>query len=206
MFRPRAERPFRKPCRLLYLAARTRFSLRPARPRRMASPPSDQTFQALIGERTFDIAFEDGTLMVDGERVEYAFDRIGEDYFALRLDGRSVPVVIELEGGGHVRVTIAGRQRTVRVKDEQDLLLERFGLDEGLAAADAEVHAPMPGLVLKVMVEEGQDVAEGEGLLVLEAMKMENELTAPAAGTVEAVHVGEGDAVGKNDLLVTFAA
>lgn len=171
--------------------------------------PPDQKLEALVGERSFEIAFEDGRLMVDGAPTSYAFERVGGSgagAFAMRLDGRSVSVVIEPEDGGRMRVTIAGRPRTVRVKDEQDLLLERFGLADALADAEAELRAPMPGLVLKVAVEEGQAVEEGEGLLVLEAMKMENELTAPAAGTVEAVHVAEGDAVGKNDLLITFAA
>ena len=60
----------------------------------------------------------------------------------------------------------------------------------------------MPGLVLRVLVEPGDEVEQGQGVAVLEAMKMENELTAPAAGTVAAVHVAAGDAVAKNELLI----
>ena len=60
----------------------------------------------------------------------------------------------------------------------------------------------MPGLVLNVMVTEGQSVQEGDGLLVLEAMKMENELRAPAAGIVHTVHVSTNDAVDKDALLI----
>src|SRR5690606_37538113 len=79
---------------------------------------------------------------------------------------------------------------------------ERFGMDTGASAAQREVRAPMPGLVLQVLVAPGDAVEEGQGLVVLEAMKMENELRAPAAGTVAAVHVAPGVAVGKNALLM----
>ena len=75
-------------------------------------------------------------------------------------------------------------------------------VDVGDAAADREIQAPMPGLVLRVLVAPGDAVEAGQGVVVLEAMKMENELTAPAAGTVAAVHAAPGDAVAKNDLLV----
>ena len=119
----------------------------------------------------------------------------------LVVDGRPRVVTVEREGGA-TRVWIDGAPVEVEVKTEADLLLERFGLDAGDAAAEREVRAPMPGLVLRVLAEPGQAVEPGDGLVVLEAMKMENELAAPAAGTVAAVHAAPGDAVGKNDLLV----
>jgi pyruvate carboxylase subunit B len=97
---------------------------------------------------------------------------------------------------------VAGRARTVRVKDEHDLLLERFGLKEAGAGAERTIQAPMPGLVLEVNVEEGDAVEAGDALLVLEAMKMENELQAPVDGTVKAIHVEADDTVDKNALLV----
>ena len=116
--------------------------------------------------------------------------------------GRSVPATVERAGDGRLRVTLRGRRVDVRVQDEQALLLERYGLAAADVQAEREVHAPMPGLVLKVLVEAGQTVEAGEGLLVLEAMKMENELRAPTAGVVGAVHVRSGEAVGKGALLL----
>ena len=94
----------------------------------------------------------------------------------------------------------------VTVKDEKALLLERFGLQEAAGPAERAVHAPMPGLVLSVMVEPGQSVRTGDGLLVLEAMKMENELRAPTDGVVKALHITPGDTVSKNALLLEFEA
>lgn len=166
----------------------------------------DGTFRADVGERTFDVVFENGRLLLNGAPADYAFERVAEGYYALRLDGQSFSATVEPMPGGHVRVTLGGRQTKVRVRDEKDLLLERFGLDEGAGAAEREVRAPMPGLVLKVLVEAGQEVEAGGGLLVLEAMKMENELRAPSAGVVAAVHAQPGSAVGKGELLVEMKA
>jgi pyruvate carboxylase subunit B len=161
------------------------------------------TYRALVGERSFDIQVsEDGQLTVNDATVQVGFERIGEDSFLLLVDGQSLPVVIERAGDDTLRVTLNGRVTTVQVKDERAMLLERFGLADMAGAKEQEIRAPMPGLVLNVMVEEGQEVQEGDGLIVLEAMKMENELRAQADGVVAALHVAAGDAVGKNDLLL----
>jgi len=167
---------------------------------------TDGTFRALVGEQTFDIVFDEGRLRIDGEAVDYAFEPISEGYFSLLIDGRSLPVVVEETPGGRLRVTIAGREVDVTVQDEKALLLERFGLNEATSPTERALHAPMPGLVLSIMVEPGQAVHRGEGLLVLEAMKMENELRAPTDGVVKALHVTPGDTVDKNALLLEFEA
>lgn len=167
---------------------------------------TDGAFRARVGEHAFDIVFEDGHLRIDGEAVAYAFESISEGYFSLLIDGRSLPVVIEEAAGGRLRVTIAGREVDVSVQDEKALLLERFGLNEAAGSAERALHAPMPGLVLNIMVEPGQTVHTGDGLLVLEAMKMENELRAHADGVIKALHVTPGEAVSKNALLLEFEA
>ena len=166
--------------------------------------PADATYRAHVGERSFDLTLDDGQLRIDGEAVAHTFEQTGPNSYLLLLDGRSVPVVIEPAGKGRVRVTLDGRTMEVQVKDERALLLERFGLDDATDSAAREIHAPMPGLVLSVLVEPGQEVAAGDGLVVLEAMKMENELRAASDGVVKTVHATPGEAVGKNALLVEF--
>lgn len=71
------------------------------------------------------------------------------------------------------------------------------------AGAGEEINAPMPGTILKVLVSVGQDVAEGQAVVVLEAMKMENEITSPVSGKVTAVCVNQGDSVDAGKVLVT---
>ena len=167
---------------------------------------TDRTFRALVGEETFDVVFQNGHLLINGEAVTYAFEPVSDRYYSLLIDGQSLPVVVEEEPGGRLRVTVAGRPMNVQVQDERALLLERFGLNETDGAADRTMYAPMPGLVLNVMVEPGQHVHTGDGLLVLEAMKMENELRAHTDGIVKTLHVSPGDAVVKNTLLLEFEA
>ena len=170
-----------------------------------AAKITDRTFRALVGEQRFDVVFQNGHLLIDGVAVTYAFEPVSEHYYSLLLDGQSLPVVVEEQPGGRLRITVDGRPVEVQVQDEKALLLERFGLNEtDDDNAERTVHAPMPGLVLTVMVQPGQYVHTGEGLLVLEAMKMENELRAHTDGVVKALHVAPGDAVVKNALLLEF--
>lgn len=166
----------------------------------------DGTFQAIVGDRSFDLTFRDGQLFIDGDPVTYSFEPAGDACYALIVEGRSTPVVIESDQRSRVDVRIDGRRIGVDVKDERALLLDRFGFDAASASAEREIHAPMPGLVLSIAVEPGQAVKEGDGLIVLEAMKMENELRAHIDGVVKHIHVAPGDAVGKNDLLLELDA
>jgi pyruvate carboxylase subunit B len=158
-------------------------------------------YRALVDDRAFDIAIQDDQLVVDGEPRDYTFEVLREGYVSMIVDGQSLPVSVEPTGTDTLRVTIDGRRTEVQVKDERDLLVEEFGLGDD-EAAGGEVHAPMPGLVLDVLVEEGDEVGTDEGLLVLEAMKMENELKAPSGGIVTAIHATSGDAVDKEALLI----
>ena len=158
--------------------------------------------QARTGDRTLDLDRRGDVVLVDGQPAEVHMARVGSHTVHLLVEGRSHVVTLEPLAGGRVRATIGGRTIEVETRDARALLLERFGFAEAEAAAERALRAPMPGLVVRVLVEPGQAVEAGEGLVVLEAMKMENELKAPAAGTVAAIHARPGAAVGKNDLLV----
>lgn len=90
----------------------------------------------------------------------------------------------------------------VQISDELDLLIKEMGLTAKVAKDIKDIKAPMPGLILEVLVAPGQEVKEGDYLLVLEAMKMENTLTAPKDGRVKSVVVEKGQTVDKNQILV----
>ncbi len=91
---------------------------------------------------------------------------------------------------------------SVQVNNELDQLIDKMGLSLGSAQQINDIKAPMPGLILEVNVKEGEEVKEGDYLLVLEAMKMENTLTAPRDGIVKSISVNKGDTVEKNQLLI----
>jgi biotin carboxyl carrier protein len=101
-------------------------------------------------------------------------------------------------------IKVNGNLYTVGIEDKYDLLLKKLGLDMNPANKVQEVKAPMPGLVLKVMVQEGSTVKKGDSLLVLEAMKMENILKSPSDGIVNKVLVTQGDKTEKNAVLIRF--
>lgn len=169
----------------------------------MTNRTSDNTrYQAQLGDRTIDLVVGEGAVTLDGRMVPFSCSRVSAHHLSLLIDGRSYSAVVLEETDGVSRVHIGNREFEVHLKNERDLLLERFGLAAARAAGVLEVRAPMPGLVLSVAVEPGQEVAAGSGLLVLEAMKMENEIRSDRDALVKAVHVSPGDAVGKNDLLI----
>lgn len=90
------------------------------------------------------------------------------------------------------------------VKDKYDDLLHSLGLDSLASKKVNDIKAPMPGMVLNVLVTEGQEVKKGDPLIVLEAMKMENILKSPSDGTVKKIAINKGVAVEKNQLLIQF--
>lgn len=90
----------------------------------------------------------------------------------------------------------------VKIWNEIDILVEEMGLSLGSSQLINTIKAPMPGLILDVVVKPGDEVKEGDYLLVLEAMKMENSLTAPRDGIIKSISVTQGETVEKNQLLV----
>lgn len=101
-------------------------------------------------------------------------------------------------------VKVNGRDYEVALSDRYDSLLKSLGMDKALSAKVNEMKAPMPGLVLDIRVSEGQAVAKGEPIVVLEAMKMENILKSPADVVVKKILAKKGSAVEKGQVLVTF--
>lgn len=152
-------------------------------------------------EREVDVTFTPtGTaeVLLDGARVEVDARRVG-GAVNLRIGDRVHDVLAA--GTDEVQIA-AGSARTLAA-----VTSERAGLKRGAAAAKSakELRAPMPGRVVRVLVRAGDLVTIGQPLLVIEAMKMENELRAGAASTVETVHVAEGASVEGRALLITFA-
>jgi pyruvate carboxylase subunit B len=158
--------------------------------------------QIRIGDESFDIEQTPSGWRVNGSEVGVHAGPAGPNTVHLLIDGESRVVTIEHLDGGRFRATVNGRVIDGSVRDARSLLLERYGMSNGAEVVERTIRAPMPGLVVRVLVEPGDAVEAGQGVVVLEAMKMENELRSPSAGTVGAVHARPGTAVGKNELLM----
>jgi len=102
------------------------------------------------------------------------------------------------------KVKVNNNTYNINIHNDLDDLIKRMGFEIGSTKKVNDIKAPMPGLLLDVMVKIGQEVKEDEGLLILEAMKMENVLTAPRDGIIKSISVNKGDAVDKNQLLLEF--
>jgi biotin carboxyl carrier protein len=97
---------------------------------------------------------------------------------------------------------INGQRYTLAIKEDIDILLDKMGINLSAMQKAAPLKAPMPGMILKILVEPGQQVNKGDALLILEAMKMENVLKASGAATIKAIKVEEKTAVEKGAILI----
>ncbi len=145
-----------------------------------------------------------GTL--NEKAVEGDIETINANEYHLLLNNKSYN--IQLIKADYIEkkllIKINGQKYNIDVKDKYDELLHNLGLDNIAAKKVNDVKAPMPGMVLNILVEEGQLVKKGDSLLILEAMKMENILKSPADGTIKKVVATKGVAVEKNQLLIQF--
>ena len=106
------------------------------------------------------------------------------------------------DGSQTYEIQFAGQRFEVTVEDEREKALA--GSVKQAHTGEAKVYAPMPGLVIDVPVETGASITQGQTVIVLEAMKMENDLAAPRAGTIKEIKVSKGQAVNQGDVLVVI--
>lgn len=162
-----------------------------------------------IGARSFEIDVEGAHVTVDGERLEAHLAAVpGTPLRHLLLAGSSWTVAAQLLAEpAPLRWALGavGERFDVEVLDERSKQIQALTGTGRVPAGGGVVRAPMPGLVVRVEVAAGQRVEAGAGLVVVEAMKMENELRAHRAAVVETVHVAAGQAVEKGAALVTLA-
>lgn len=155
----------------------------------------------------FDIEVEQNVLKVDGTELQIDAVELPEGHAHIIYQNRSYhfELVSEVKAEKRSVIKVNGTRYNVAVEDQYDLLLKQLGLDNMRTSKVQEIKAPMPGLVLNVMVQEGQEVNKGDNLLVLEAMKMENIIKSPSSGMVKKILVSKGMKVEKNEILIQFS-
>ena len=158
-------------------------------------------YEVVVGGRPFVVEIGDG-VTVDGRTATghlYAIPHT--PLFQLEMDGRITPVALTREAGGW-ELHVGGRVWNAVVVDERTRQLRALSGGGKTGAGGGVVKAPMPGMILRLQVEEGQSVKRGVGLVVLEAMKMETEIRAPEDGVVVRIYAELGRAVEKGAPLV----
>ena len=157
-----------------------------------------------VGEERREVDVAGDAVVVDGVETPARLTDVPGTPVRLVGLGDEVHRVIARRHPGRGRYTlwVDGFRYEVEALDERSRTIRDLSAASGVAAGPAPLVAPMPGLVVRVNVTEGDEVAAGQGLVVMEAMKMENELRAPAAGRVSRVHATAGTAVEKGTVLV----
>ncbi|MBK5285563.1 MAG: biotin/lipoyl-binding protein [Bacteroidia bacterium] len=168
---------------------------------------SEKTYTITVNEETsHSVSLKDGQLTLDGKLFEADVLKISDSEFHIIRSNRSYNILITEFKRGEKKLTVKvnGTKYSTVVKDRLDDLLHAMGMDKATAQKVSEVKAPMPGLVLRVMVEGGQQIKKGDALVVLEAMKMENILKSPADAVVKKISVSKGDKVEKNQVMMVM--
>ena len=163
-------------------------------------------YVATIDGQSYTIEIDNpGQIIIDGEDRAVDLRQVGKlSLYSLLMDNASYEVVVEDEGHNTCRVMIGGELYEVRVEDERTRRLALANRKPNPPSGELAIKAPIPGLVVKIPVEPGEAVRAGQSVVILEAMKMENELRTPRIGTVHEIRVAIGDKVDQGQVLVTI--
>ncbi|MCF8449489.1 MAG: acetyl-CoA carboxylase biotin carboxyl carrier protein subunit [Taibaiella sp.] len=154
--------------------------------------------------RTYNISQNEDSIQINGVEAAANISVLNNGMVSILHNGNSYTGIVEQidKQKKEVTVNINGQQYKTAIKEPLDLLLSNMGLDMAANKKSEPIKAPMPGMVLKILVSPGQQINKGDGLVILEAMKMENILKATSAATVKAIKVSERIAVEKGTVLI----
>ena len=140
---------------------------------------------------------------VDGKIYNIDFESVsGQPVFSLIVDGKSHEAYVQ-QGDDNWQVLLRGRLYPATVVDEREQRLRAAAGGGVTETGELHLKAPMPGLIVAVLVAEGQEIKKGQVLLILESMKMQNELKAPRDGTVNRIKVKPGESVEQKQALLS---
>jgi biotin carboxyl carrier protein len=159
-----------------------------------------------IGEEQIEIEIKnEQEILIKGKSQEIDFRSVGgQPIYSMIFNGLSYEALVQQTEMGW-EVLLQGHLYPIHVEDERERRLRESSGTVSVASGDFHLRSPMPGMVVDVPVEEGQEVANGDKLVILESMKMQNELKAPRKGTVSSVKVKAGDNVEQNEILIVLS-
>lgn len=157
-----------------------------------------------VNGQRYNVDVREGTVIVDGVNYRASLQQVAGTPVRIVSVNDAVHrmVMRERVARGRYRLWLDGHRYDAEALDSRARAIREMQASVAKPAGPAPLRAPMPGLIVQLHVKAGDVIAAGDGLVVMEAMKMENELRAPAAGKVKAVHVIVGAAVEKGALLV----
>jgi biotin carboxyl carrier protein len=159
---------------------------------------------ARIGNNEYEVEIDAGKVLLDGEPVDVDIVRSGlPELYSVLFGGKSHEMLITSDRFNYT-VTLRSEQFQVQVQDERSRRLNQARKMPTLPDGELAITAPIPGLVVKALVNPGDAVEEGQPLIILEAMKMENEIRSTRSGVAKAVMVSPGQRVEQNAVLIVL--
>ena len=163
-----------------------------------------EQFELILNGETckVEISSDHQSAIIDGRTIPFQVLSNQHERLLIRLGTKVYKVNNSTIDGSVVSFLLDGDPVEVSVKDEKQILLEKLGFSSQNSVKEGIIIAPMPGKILDILVAVGDQVTAGASLLVLEAMKMENELKSPVSGAVKSIEIKNGDSVEKNQKLL----
>lgn len=154
--------------------------------------------------QSFELAKVDQQWQLNGADIQADIQVQSNGQWSVLLDHKSYNAQLEKidKENKELVLKIDGQRYTLQIKEDIDVLLDKMGINMSASQKAAPLKAPMPGMVLKVLVSVGQTVNKGDALLILEAMKMENVLKATGIAVIKAIKAEEKTAVEKGAVLI----
>jgi biotin carboxyl carrier protein len=150
---------------------------------------------------------ENSVFEINGKNVSADIIALDENQLHIIVNHKSytADLIAIDELGKNLKLKINGKIFELNIKDKIDLLLESMGLDKALVKVIKDIKAPMPGLVVNILVKEGDTIKKGDALVTLEAMKMENIIKSPADVVIKKINISKGLALEKGQVMIEFA-
>ena len=164
-------------------------------------------FQAKVKNTEFEVnPISENEIEINGEVFPIDLVSISDrkSHLIFKNKSYSIEIIDTNTDKKTVTLKVNNNSYVVEVKNQFDLLLSKLGMSNMTAKVIKNVKAPMPGLVIDVITKVGDEVKEGDNLLILEAMKMENVIKSPIEGKIKSIAINATDIVEKNQLLVEF--
>ena len=164
-------------------------------------------FQAKVKDREYNLnIISKSEIEVNGEVLSFDLAPISANKSHILFNNKSFSIefISRDEEKKLITIKVNNNPYTIELKDKFDLLLSQLGMSNLTTKVIKEIKAPMPGLVISVLKNAGDTVKEGENVLILEAMKMENVIKSPIDGVIKSVAVSPSNTVEKNQILVEF--
>lgn len=165
-------------------------------------------FEVEINGDTIHVELDDNSefAIVNGDHVHFSILENSQHRLLVRVGTKVYKCDNIIVTDESINFSMNGELLHTKIKDDEQLLLEKLGFNTAKSDLKDLILAPMPGKILDISVSEGDNVEKGDSILILEAMKMENELKASMAGVIHLIQVKTGESVEKNQILLEIKA